>query len=82
MSRTSSPVRRTATVVVAFATATGLAWGGVTAQADPPHLNVDPCAELLAEAALWPGEMSDGTRLHSDAFDSYLSRQPACQSGT
>jgi hypothetical protein len=81
MSRTSTSVRRTVTVV-ALAAATGLVGGGAAAQADPPALNVDPCAQLLAEAAVWPGDMSDGTRLVSDAFDSYLNRQPACQSGT
>jgi hypothetical protein len=80
MSRNFSSVRRIV-IVVALAAATGVV-GGAAAQADPPALNVDPCAELLAKAALWPGDMSDGTRLVSDAFDRYLSRQSACQSGT
>jgi hypothetical protein len=78
-----STIRRTTTVAVALATATGLAWGGATsAAADPPALNVDPCAQELAKAAEWPGTDSDGFRFFSDAYDSYLGRQPACVPGT
>ena len=48
------------------------------AAADPPALNRDPCVSQLARAATWPGEGPDGIRLVSDAYASYLSRQPEC----
>ena len=55
---------------------------GGPAAADPPALDFDPCVNTLERAGQWPGVLSDGTRLYSDAFDSYLSRQPACSPGT
>ena len=65
-----------------LAATTGLSLLGLTtAAAEPPAVIVDPCAELLAQAAVWPGEVFAGTRHFSDAYDSYLSRQPACSSG-
>jgi hypothetical protein len=65
-----------------LAAATVLALLGMTpAAAEPPAVVVDPCAELLAQAAVWPGEVAAGTRHFSDAYDGYLSRQPACTTG-
>ena len=52
------------------------------AQSDPPALNRDPCSVLLAGAAHWPGSLQTGTRtvrLVSDAYVSYLSKQPPCR---
>jgi hypothetical protein len=55
--------------------------GTTTAAAEPPAVVVDPCAELLAQAAVWPGEVAAGTRHFSDAYEGYLSRQQACTTG-
>jgi hypothetical protein len=75
--------RRTAVLSAGLATATALVlFGPSSASADPPGLNVDPCVQELARAAEWPGDDSAGTRFVSDAYDSYLSRQPACNPGT
>ena len=83
MSTPRTLLPRTAVLTVGLATATGLVlFGTSSAGADPPELNVDPCAQELARAAEWPGGDSDGTRFFSDAYDSYLSRQPACNPGT
>ena len=54
--------------------------GGSVASADPPALDPDTCANVLDRAQAWPGALDDGTRLVSDAFNSYLSAQEACQS--
>ena len=65
-----------------LAAATVLTLLGMTpAAAEPPAVVVDPCAELLAQAAVWPGEVAAGTRHFSDAYDGYLSRQQACTTG-
>jgi hypothetical protein len=83
MSTRRSVAQRTAVVTAGLATATVLALAGPSAaSADPPRLNVDPCEQLLLRAAEWPGTSSDGYRLFSDAYDRYLSRQPACTTGT
>lgn len=83
MSTPRTLLQRTATLTVSLATATGLSLlGAPPAGADPPELNVNPCVQELARAAEWPGGDSDGTRFFSDAYDSYLSRQPACNPGT
>ena len=80
----TNPHRRnrvvTAAATLTATTVLGL-FGMTTAGAEPPAVVVDPCAELLAQAAVWPGEVFAGTRHFSDAYDSYLSRQPACSSG-
>lgn len=58
-----------------------LAGSGGIAAADPPSLDVDPCAATIAAAGIWPGTAGEGDqayRLVSDAYDSYLSRQPEC----
>jgi hypothetical protein len=52
---------------------------GGAAAADPPAADFDPCSNTLERAGQWPGELGDGSRHVSDGFDSYLSRQPACQ---
>ena len=65
----------TAVVAGLFLTAGG------PAAADPPAQNVDPCVQELARATEWPSNSSDSPRYFSDAYDSYLSRQPACSSG-
>jgi hypothetical protein len=48
------------------------------AAADPPAVDFDPCVNTLDRAGQWPGTLSDGSRVFSDGFDSYLGRQPAC----
>jgi hypothetical protein len=80
---TNRPItNRVVTVVVTLAATGGLAALGTTAAvAEPPAVIVDPCAELLAQAAVWPGVVAPGTRHFSDAYESYLSRQPACTTG-
>ena len=71
------------TAVLTVTTAAVLAMAGLSpAAADPPALNVDPCAQTLLRAATWPGTSSDGARLVSDAYDNYLSRLAACTPGT
>ena len=52
---------------------------GSVASADPPALDPPTCGNTLDRAQAWPGVLDDGTRLVSDAFDSYLSHQQACQ---
>ncbi|WP_324274305.1 hypothetical protein [Blastococcus brunescens] len=52
-----------------------------TAAADPPALNRDACVVAIAPAGVWPGTLDAAHhqyRLVSDAYDSRLSRQPAC----
>ena len=74
-------IRRTlATASTAVAAGLLVTLGGPAA-ADPPPLNVDPCVQELAKAAEWPSNSSDDQRYFSDAYASYLSRQPACSSG-
>ena len=74
--------KRVVSGVVTLAAATAMAClSGTAASAEPPAVIVDPCSELLAQAAQWPGEVADGTRHFSDAYDSYLSRQPVCATG-
>jgi hypothetical protein len=83
MSSNRSFTQRTATVLFSLATATALACGGAaTAAADPPGADFDPCANTLAQVTQWPGTLADGSTHVSDAYDSYLGRQPACTSGT
>ena len=53
--------------------------GSSVASADPPALDPDTCANVLDRAQAWPGALDDGTRLVSDAYDSYLSRDDSCQ---
>jgi hypothetical protein len=51
------------------------------AAADPPALDRDPCSVTIAAAGVWPGTYDTGNhqyRLVSDAYDSYLARQPEC----
>jgi hypothetical protein len=75
--------RRTATVLFSIATATALTCSGAaTAAADPPGADFDPCANTLAQVTQWPGTLADGSTHVSDAYDSYLGRQPACDPGT
>ena len=75
----SHSIRVAATTLAATTVLTLL--GTSTAAAEPPAAAVDPCAELLAQAAAWPGEVAAGTRHFSDAYDGYLSRQQACTTG-
>ena len=82
MSTGRSAIRTTVPVV---ATLAALLLVPSTATADPPALNRDPCAQLLARAAIWPGGLEDdsGTvRLVSDAYVSYVSSQPDCTSAS
>ncbi|MFD2090312.1 hypothetical protein [Blastococcus deserti] len=70
--------RGRAAAVTGVATLLLVGSGGI-ATADPPSLNVDPCAAKIAAAGTWPGTIDDdGHRVVSDGFDSYLSRQPEC----
>ena len=73
--------RRTAATAAGLATIAVLVSAGPAA-ADPWWLDVGPCAQQLAKAAVWPGGDSHGHRFFSDAYDSYLSRQSACTTGT
>jgi hypothetical protein len=83
MSSNRSFTQRATTVLFSVATATALACtGATTAAADPPWEDFDACANTLARVSVWPGTLGDGSIHFSDAYDSYLSRQPACSSGT
>ncbi|NYJ08331.1 hypothetical protein [Petropleomorpha daqingensis] len=56
----------------------------VAAWADPPGIDPPSCAHTLARVHQWPGTIatSHGTvTLVSDAYDSYLARQPECAPG-
>lgn len=77
-----TPLQRDTLLTAGLATAALLLFGALPASADPPQLNVDPCEQTLLLAAEWPGSSSDGSRLFSDSYDLYLSRQPACTTGT
>ena len=71
--------RRTAITLAGAALLAGTVSG--VAAADPPALNRDACAVTIAAAGVWPGTMAGDDheyRLVSDAYDSYLSRQPEC----
>ncbi|WP_116453345.1 hypothetical protein [Blastococcus litoris] len=68
-------------VLIPLAAAALVAGSAGIAAADPPALDRDPCSVAIAAAGVWPGTL--GThhhqyRLVSDAYDSYLSRQPEC----
>jgi hypothetical protein len=68
-----------------LAAVTALLLAPAAAEADPPALDQEPCAALLAGAATWPGgfETPTGTvRLVSDAYVTHLSSQPACASAS
>jgi hypothetical protein len=54
--------------------------GGSVASADPPALDPETCGNTLDRAQAWPGTLVDDVRLVSDGFDSYLARNPSCQS--
>lgn len=54
-------------------------FGGSVATADPPALDPETCGNTLDRAQAWPGTLNDDVRLVSDAYDSYLSRHPVCQ---
>lgn len=71
---------RRAVVTAATAALLAGAVGGIAA-ADPPALDRDPCSVAIARAGVWPGTLDTHHhqyRLVSDAYDSYLSRQPEC----
>jgi hypothetical protein len=73
---------RTTTVAAVSGIVATLLFGiGGPAAADPPAVDFDPCANTLSHVTQWPGELGDGSRHYSDGFDSYLSRQPACNPG-
>lgn len=70
---------RRAFAAASAAVAAGLLFTlGGSAAADPPAVDFDPCVNTLERAGQWPGTLGDGSRAFSDGFDSYLSRQPAC----
>jgi hypothetical protein len=72
---------RSATLALASAVVLVGATSSVAA-ADPPALNEDPCATVLARAAGWPSTRSDDTRLVSDGFVTFLSKQAPCNAGS
>jgi hypothetical protein len=74
--------RRTAAAAATAVVATVLFGLGGPAAADPPAVDFDPCVNTLDRAARWPGVLGDGSRTFSDGFDSYLSRQTACDPGS
>jgi hypothetical protein len=77
--------RRTRGLAAGFAfvaTVAVVGIGGSAANADPPALDPDTCANVLDRAQAWPGTLDGGVRLYSDGFDSYLGRLPVCQTGT
>ena len=82
MFTTRTLLQRTTVVIVSVATATGLAWAGSgTASAHPGVFDSETCAASLTRVWSWPGRISDEPRdrvLFSDAYESYLLRQPPC----
>jgi len=81
MSAPRTTIRTAAvTATTAVAAAALFALGGPAA-ADPPAVDFDPCTNALSHVAQWPGELGDGSTHYSDAFASYLLRQPACLKG-
>jgi hypothetical protein len=75
--RRAIAIATAATAAVSAAAGVLFSLGGPAA-ADPPAVDFDPCVNTLDRAGQWPGALDDGSRLFSDGFDSYLSRQPAC----
>ena len=78
--RLSHRTGRRAVITVAAGVLMAGAVSGVAA-ADPPALDRDPCSVTIAAAGVWPGTLDvqhHQYRLVSDAYDSYLSRQPEC----
>ena len=69
---------RTSVLLAVSAVLTSLSLAPSVAAADPPALNRDPCVTAMARAASWPGEGPGGIRLVSDAYVSFLARQPEC----
>ncbi|WP_324274306.1 hypothetical protein [Blastococcus brunescens] len=80
MSTTRSHTRRVTTVVVAVATATGVAWAGPSAAGGHPGVfDSETCAASLTRVWFHPGRLGDdGPLLFSDAYESYVLRQPPC----
>ena len=72
---------RTAVLLAVAAAAASVSLTPSVAAADPPALDRNPCVVLLARAAAWPGEGPGGMRLVSDAYVSFLARQPECADG-
>jgi hypothetical protein len=76
--------RRSRALLVAGVTAGLVAVPAVAAWADPPGIDPPSCEQTLQRVHQWPGTMttSHGTvTLVSDAYDSYLARQPECLAG-
>ncbi|TFV91550.1 hypothetical protein E4P40_05850 [Blastococcus sp. CT_GayMR20] len=75
-------LQRTTILVVSVATATALALAGsATASAHPGVFDSETCAESLTRVWSWPGSISEepgGHLIFSDAYESYLLRQPPC----
>jgi hypothetical protein len=71
--------RRSTAVTLGVATATALAWAGPSvASAHPGVYDSETCEQSLTREWFWPGEGPGGTLLFSDAYESYLLRQPPC----
>ena len=82
MSAHRTVVQRTAVLLVSCTAVTGLAWTGPgAATAHPGVFDSETCAASLTRTWFWPGRISDepgAPVLHSDAYESYLLRQPPC----
>ena len=77
MSAPRTTRRSTALAAAAGITASVLIGLGPAA-ADPPALDFDTCSNSLQKVTTWPGTLGDGSTHFSDAYESYLLRQPAC----
>jgi hypothetical protein len=71
-------IRHTAALAATAVAATVLLGTGGSAAADPPAVDFDPCTNTLSQVTQWPGELGDGSTHVSDAYESYLLGQPAC----
>jgi hypothetical protein len=72
-------------LLVAGVTAGLVAVPAVAALADPPGIDPPSCEQTLQRVHSWPGsiETSSGSvTLVSDAYGSYLARQPECAPGS
>jgi hypothetical protein len=81
MSQRPLPLRLSATTVVAAAALLGTTLVLTPAAAAEPGRAQRTCAEVLHDAALWPGSipLHGGTyQVYSDAFMTHLAAQPPC----
>lgn len=79
---TTTRTRRGAATAAALATTIAVIAAGPTAAAHPGEFDSGTCAESLTRVWSWPGSLSepDGQVRFSDAYESYVLRQPPCTS--